>query len=459
MSMEDVEDFYPLSPLQQGILFHTLYTPNTRVYFHQFSYALDGNLDVSALRRAWQRVVDRHPILRSSFVWGNLKEPIQVVHRQVPLVVEEHDWREMPVAGQPVQLEALAQADRERGFDLSRTPLMRLTLVRVAESTYQLIWSYHHIILDGWSGERINQEVMTFYEGFSEGKDVRLPLPRPYRDYIVWLRQQDLVKAEAFWRRNLAGFTNPTRLALDRTTQKLPDREEGYDERCLSIPRDTTAALQALAQRNKLTLNSLAQGIWALLLSRYSGEQDVVFGVVVSGRPPDLQGLESMVGLFINTLPMRAKVQPETPILAWLKELQMLQVEMQQYEYSPLMQVQMWSDIPRGRPLFESIFAFENFYVGAGTQDQTSSIKARNVRGFERTHYPLTLMVAPGPELALKMLYDNRCLTASAVVRMLEHFKALAEDIVADAGKPISELSITTETESEQLISGFNATL
>lgn len=457
--MKGIEDIYPLSPLQQGILFHTLCTPNTRVYLHQLIYAIDGSLDVTAFRQAWERVIDRHPILRSSFVWENVKEPVQVVHNNVPLFLEEHDWRVLSPAEQQSQLEKRAREDREEGFDLARTPLMRLILIRLGEDSYQLIWSYQHIIFDGWAGGLINQEVMTFYRAFTAGQDVQLPSPRPYRDYIVWLRQQDLVKAESFWRQKLAGFTTPTPLALDRTAKKLPDREEGYDEQYLHLSPDTSAALQTLAQRNQLTLNSLAQGIWGLLLSRYSGELDVVFGVVVSGRPPDLDGVESMVGLFINTLPVRVQVAPAMPVLAWLRELQMLQVELQQYEYSPLMEVQRWSDTPRGQPLFESIFAFENYYLEDAQHNQDSLIRVRNVGGFERTHYPLTLMVAPGSQLVLRMLYDNRCVTASAVARMLERFRSLAEDIVADPYSPISELAISTESESEQLISSFNASL
>lgn len=456
--MKGIEDVYPLSPLQQGILFHTLCTPNTRVYLHQLIYVLDGHLDVDAFRRAWQRVIERHPILRSSFVWENVKEPVQVVHRDVSLLLEELDWRALSAAEQRAQLEQRAREDREEGFDLGRAPLMRLILIRLAENSYQLFWSYEHIIFDGWAGGLINKEVMTFYQAFRAGRDVALPLPRPYRDYILWLRQQDMVKAEAFWRQELAGFTTPTPLVLYRTLKKLPDAEEGYDEQFLHLSMDTSGALQSLAQRNQLTLNSMVQGIWGLLLSRYSGEQDVVFGVVVSGRPPSLDGVESMVGLFINTLPARMQVSPAMPVLAWLREVQMHQAEMQQYEYSPLVEVQRWSDVPRGRPLFESIFAFENYYL-EGAQNDDSPIRVTNVDGFERTHYPLTLMVAPGPQLVLRMLYDNRCVTAAAVTRMLEGFRSLAEGIISDPYRPISDLSITTGTESEELISSFNASL
>ena len=334
MSTKNVEDFYPLSPMQQGMLFHSLFAPESGVYVEQMSCTLRGDLDLSAFERAWQRVVDRHPILRTAFVGEGLKEPVQVVHRKVQLPVEQQDWRTFPPTEQEACLESFLQAERERGFDLSKAPLMRLALMRTDDDAYEFIWTNHHILLDGWSIPLLLQEVFAFYESFRRGQDLRLGPPRPYRNYIVWLKRQNMEQAEAFWRTTLAGFTAPTDLVVDRPLEGVADQKERYDEQEVWLSRETTAALRSLAQQHHLTLNTLVQGAWALLLSRYSGEEDVVFGATVSGRPTDLPESEFMIGLFINTLPVRVRVPPEALVVDWLKGLQGQLVDMRQYEYS-----------------------------------------------------------------------------------------------------------------------------
>ncbi|RMF26124.1 MAG: non-ribosomal peptide synthetase, partial [Chloroflexi bacterium] len=288
MAMKNVQDFYPLSPMQQGMLFHSLLAPEAGMYIEQLSCTLRGDLDVSAFTRAWQRVVDRHPILRTAFIGEGLKEPIQVVHRRVRLPIEQQDWRTLPPAEQEARLERFLEAERQRGFQLSKPPLMRLALIRVEERAYKFVWTHHHLLMDGWSLPILLQEVLAFYEAFRQGRDLYLPPSRPYRDYIVWLKKQDMARAEAFWRRLLKGFTAPTPLTVDRRPagdgDGSPPEETDYRKLDILLSAETTAALQALARQHQLTLNTLVQGAWALLLSRYSGEDDVVFGATVSGR-------------------------------------------------------------------------------------------------------------------------------------------------------------------------------
>jgi hypothetical protein len=361
MNLKKIEEFYPLSPMQQGMLFHLLYAPKSGMYFQQLSCTLRGDLDPEAFERAWQRVVDRHSILRASFVWEDLAEPIQVVHRQARLPFERLDWRHLSPAQQQERLESFRRADQDRGFDLAAAPLMRLTLIRLAEDTYQFIWSYLHLLLDGWSAPLLYKEIFTFYEAFRRGQDLRLEQSRPYRDYIAWLRRQDMQKAAGFWRQTLKGFTTPTPLPGDQSPGSLPSQVAEYEFCSTQLSQAATAALQSLASKHQLTLNTVVQGAWALLLSRYSRTDDVVFGATVSGRPADLPGAELMLGLFINTLPVRVRVSPEASLLRFLKELQEQQVEMRQYEYSPLVQIHGWSEAPRGLPLFESILIFENY--------------------------------------------------------------------------------------------------
>jgi hypothetical protein len=460
MTAKNIEAIYPLSPLQQGMLFHTLYAPQSGVYFGQFHCTLQGDINVNAVKWAWQRVVDRHPILRTAFVWESLHEPLQVVGRRVKLSFEEQDWRGAPPPEQQERLEVYLQADRARGFDLAQAPLMRLVLLRLAEDAYHFIWSRPLMLLDGWSVALLLNEVAAFYDAFCEGRQIQLERPRPYGDYISWLRQQDLSEAEAFWRRTLEGFRAPTPLGVDHPAEAgRGQEEEVFGEEVTRFSRATTEALQGLARGHRLTLNVLLQGAWALLLSRYSGAEDVVFGATVSGRPPQLEGIDSMVGLFINSVPVRVRVSPEMPLLPWLKNLQEQQAELLMYEYSPLVEVQKWSDMPRGSSLFESVVIFENFPVEPGAPERTDNLRSHRTTLFERTNYPLTVVVEPGAELMLQILYDCRRFEPDTITRMLGHFRALLEDILAGPEKNLAAFSVATEAECDQLIDGFNADL
>src|SRR5262245_24981075 len=315
--MDNVGDIYELSPMQQGMLFHTLYDSKSDVYFEQLRCVLRGDLNVSAFKRAWQYVVERHPVLRTAFYWEDLEKPLQVVYRQVDLPWVEQDWRGLPPAMQHERVAAFLPVDREQGFALDQAPLMRCALLQVEEHAYHFVWSYHHLLMDGWSLPIVLQEVFLAYTAFDQGQRISLDTPRHYRDYILWLQEQELSQAEAFWRPMLQGFTAPTPLVTARTVDGLSPQQARYAEQRLQLSAATTTALQSLARQHHLTLNTLVQGAWALLLSRYSGEEDVVFGVTVSGRPTTLAGAASMVGLFINTLPARVHVSGQIPLLPW----------------------------------------------------------------------------------------------------------------------------------------------
>jgi amino acid adenylation domain-containing protein len=431
------------------------------VYVEQLSCALSGELDLDAFERAWRQTVERHPILRTAFVWEGLEEPVQVVRRSVRLPFAQEDWRELSPSEQVERLRAYLKSDLRQGFDLSKAPLMRLALLRLSADTYQFVWTYHHLMLDGWCIPLVLREVFAFYEAFSRGQSIAPERPRPYRDYIAWLRRQDLKKAESFWRQTLEGFRAPTPLpaaqALDRNGDDVALPEE-YCEQEISVPAEITAALQSLARRHGLTLNTLVQGAWALLLARYSGEPDVLFGVTVAGRPANLAGVEAMVGLFINTLPLRVKVDGEQELLAWLKELQEQQTELRQYEYSPLVQVQGWSDVPRGLPLFESLLVFENYPVDASFRQQLAQLSVSNIRKVERTNYPLTLLAVPGAELLLRFSYDSRRFDAQTVKRMLGHLQSALESFAAAPSQQLAAVSLLTPAERRQLLFEWNNT-
>ncbi|MEG3960479.1 condensation domain-containing protein, partial [Microcoleus sp. herbarium2] len=257
MSSKNIEAAYPLSPMQQGMLFHTLYEPESAMYFEQLSCTLYGRLNVLAFQQAWQQVVERHPVLRTAFAWNKIEKPLQVVGRRVGLPWQQHDWRGLSAVDQQNKLEMFLQADREQGFQLSKAPLIRLTLIQIDEDIYQFIYSFHHLLLDGWSLFLVIKEVFVFYEAFCQGQDLHLKRSRPYQDYIAWLQQQDLTEAEAFWRQTLKGFTAPTPLSVDRASGSLSSEMKSYDEQEIELSVGATTALQSLARQHQLTVNTL----------------------------------------------------------------------------------------------------------------------------------------------------------------------------------------------------------
>ncbi|MCC5666143.1 amino acid adenylation domain-containing protein [Nostoc sp. CHAB 5784] len=454
---KNIEDFYPLSPMQQGILYHSLAAPKSGNYFEQFSWTLHGKLNITVFHSAWQHIVERHSILRTCFVWEGLKEPVQVVHRQVTLLWQEYNWQHLSPDEQQQKLEVFLQSDRSSGFELTQPPLMRLTLVQLSDTSYNFTWSHHHLLLDGWSVALIFKEVLACYKAFNNGEDVYLEAIRPYRDYIVWLQQQNLSMAETFWRETLKGFTTPTWLWADQGARKSLTSEDGYAEQKIQLSAVTTAVLQSVAQQHQLTPNTLVQGAWALLLSCYSGQEDVVFGAVASGRPPILAKAESMVGLFINTLPVRVKVSPKEFLLPWLQKIQTQLLEARQYEYSPLVKVQGWSEVPKGFALFDNILVFENYHIYPSVQERDINFEIEDFHGFERTNYPVTLTVIPGKELLFKITYDDSD-RSDTVTRMLRHLQTLLEGMVANPQQRLCELSLLTETERHQLLVEWNNT-
>ncbi|MDZ7959078.1 MAG: amino acid adenylation domain-containing protein [Aulosira sp. DedQUE10] len=456
VATKNIEDVYPLSPMQAGMLFHSLLAPESGVYCEQVSFELHGGLNVLAFAQAWQEVIARHPALRTACVWENLEKPLQVVGRKVKFPWHQEDWRGVEPKEQQQKLATLLLADRQQGFELSQAPLMRLFLIRMSEQVYHFTWSHHHILLDGWSIPVIFKEVITYYKVFCQSKNIYLESPRPYRDYIAWLQKQNLTQAELFWRNTLKGFTAPTPLGIKPIAHQQ-STEEGEQEIRLSAV--TTSALQSLAKQHQLTLNTLVQGAWALLLSRYSGKEDIIFGATVSGRPPGLPKAEAMVGLFINTLPVRVQINSDQFLLPWLKQLLNQQVEARQYEYTPLSDIQKWSDIPPGSPLFNSIVIFENYPIEASLREPDINLEIKNRHGFERTNYPLTVSGVPGEELLLRMTYQQSDrLDSGTIKRMLGHLETLLAGMATNPHHCLKDISLLTASEQHQLLEELNNT-
>jgi non-ribosomal peptide synthase protein (TIGR01720 family) len=450
----DVEDIYPLSPMQEGMLFHTLLDPGSGLYFEQLCCRLKGELQVEAFKQAWQKLVDRHPILRTGFHQSTQRGPFQVTHRQAKLEVTQEDLRGLSEHEQTQKIKNYLDIDREHGFDLEQPPLMRLGLLRLKEMEWKLIWSNHHGLLDGWSLPLLIREMFVYYEGSSQGKSINLRLPQPYRRFIEWLQQQDQQLAEQFWRKELAGFRTPTPLGMDHSARGSGRVSQERAKKRLSLSANTTLAIQKFARDHQLTLNTLVQGAWALLLSRYSGEREVVFGVTVSGRAPELEGIEEMVGLFINALPLRVKLDGEAKLVFWLKEIQAHQAELLHYGYSGLTQIQSWSEIPRGVPLFDSLVVFENYPVDPVVHTGRAGLEIDQVELEERLNFPLSLASGLEDGLILEVNYSSARFDQPSIERLLVHLQTLLESMILDPERKVASLSLLPEAEQQQILVG-----
>ncbi|MEG4574238.1 amino acid adenylation domain-containing protein [Microcoleus sp. N3A4] len=426
-----LEDIYPLSPMQN--LFYALGVFESEVGFEQGYCTLHGNLNISAFQQAWQQAIARNPILRTAFVSEELEKALQIVLNRVNLPWEQLDWRGLSSDSQQVQLDNLIQAQRQQGFDLSSAPLMRVTLIRLDEDVYELIWCFQHLILDGWSWPLLWKEVLLLYKALDADQEFHLKSSRPYRDYIAWLQEQDQVAAEIFWRQMLAGITKPNSLIVGDSV----NQESDYAQLEIQLSPEVTQELETLARKQQLTLGTIVQGAWALVVSRYSGDEDVIFGTAVSGRPANLSGVESMVGMFINNLPVKVMVNGERLLLSWLQEFQDKLVQLRQYEHTPLVQIQQWSEIPGYQRLFESLVVFQNYRTDVLEHQDITGIKIGNVGGSLKTNYPLTVMVVPSQELSLIFAYDRHCFDEARITQMQRDMQTVLESMVA-----LNELSL-----------------
>lgn len=467
--------------MQQGMLFHTLYNPQANLYFEQTALTIRGELDGEAFAAAWAEVLARHPILRTAFYWEEMDKPLQVVHRHPQLAWQEEDWRGLAPDKAASALDAFLLADQRAGFPLDQPPLMRFALLRFADDGYYFVWSHHHLLLDGWSVPLLLDEVFSFYGALGKaGQDAearrraqeeirRRRRPRPYREYILWLQQQDGAAAERYWRGLVADISAPTPFSvLEPARRSKPAGPKAratqhFAEQRFNLSPEITGRLQALARQQRLTLNTLVQGAWSILLSRYSREERVVFGATVSGRPPELPGAEGMVGLFINTLPVCVHAPGDALLLPWLREILEAQVKREQFAHTPLVDIQGWSDLPPGSALFESILVFENYPMDGALS--TQGIDISDIRTFEHTNYPLTVEALAGQPgqaqaertLSLKLKYDAARFDAFAIENMGRHLLTLLSAMAENPERRLAELPLLDANERAGMLNRWQA--
>ncbi|HHO67521.1 MAG TPA: hypothetical protein ENK12_00690, partial [Gammaproteobacteria bacterium] len=443
-----LQDLYPLSPMQEGMLYHTLADPDSPVSFEQYSLELHGAIEPEDMRAAWQTVMDRHPVLRTAFLWQGVEQPLQAVLNPVVLPWQEEDLRGQPAETVAARLEAFRREDRRRGFDPGTAPLFRVALFRTADDRAVMIWSFHHVILDGWCMNRVLTE---FFEACQRPPADTAPAARPYRDFIAWLQAQDEQATRDYWKRYLAGLETPGTLQSGGEDAVDAPAGDGPGQQTLCLPDPLTAALDAMGRQHGLTLNTLVQGAWGLLLGRYTGSDDVVFGATVSGRPADLQGVENMVGLFINILPVRVQLDTERAVTDWLQALQARQFEAAQYQHASPAQIQAASPLANNQPLFDSLLVFENYPLDE-TKRRHGGLEIVAASLDEMTRFPLNLIVLPGSRIRFVASYDRSRFGDRLIERLLSQLQRVLEEIVADPGRRPAAIPVHGREEQQRLL-------
>ncbi|MGC7102170.1 amino acid adenylation domain-containing protein, partial [Amycolatopsis lurida] len=448
-----VVDVYPLTPMQQGMVFHSVHEPDSPAYLEQVSFTLSGVDDPRRVAAAFQRVLDQSDALRVRVVWDGVDVPAGVVHREMVLPVDYLDWTGQTPATVEHRFARLLDQDRSIGLDLARQPLMRLTVAEIGGGELRVLWTFHHLLLDGWSTAAILGEVLAGCAG-GPGTSTR----RPFRDYVEWLAARDSAAGLAYWRTLLGDLGEPVQLPWDRTP--APDAQHwATSTHQVPLPDGVPARVVEFARTHRLTVNAVVQGAWALLLSGVSGSRDVVFGATTSGRPADLAGAESMIGLFINTIPVRARLRPETGVLDWLRELQETQLDSRRHEFVPLARIQ--SEVTGG-PLFHSLVVFENYPVDSVAAGE---VRLSGVGAVEAVNYPLTLTAYSGEQLVdtdrglgLILKYDPMLFDEATAVVLGDRLATLIERLIDGAGQPLHALHALPADEYDQVVRAWNAT-
>ncbi|MEM6451443.1 MAG: amino acid adenylation domain-containing protein [Cyanobacteria bacterium P01_D01_bin.105] len=476
-----IENMYPLSPMQEGLLFHSLLSPTAGEYIPQIVLTFEAqpgqSIDARLLKQAWGSAIARHSILRTGFYWEQRDQPFQVVYRQkndqqnswIDKIWVEQDWQTLSETEQSAKLEMLLAFNRSEPFNLNQPPLTRLTWISCGGDRYRLLWCYHHLILDGWAASQLLKNVFQQYFsllGDAGNAESRVqPSLQPYSDYIAWLNKQDAAAAQHFWQTYLKDWAGPISLPILKAKAKGAEKaDSSFIEQSRPLSAKATQKLKAFAQANKLTLNTLVQGALGLVLSRYCDTDDVVFGATCSGRPTKLEGALSMVGLFINTLPVRVQVPEATTVAEWLKSLSEQQAQTTDYEYVSLRELQEWvkgeshannnnliSENLIRKNLFDCLLVFESYPVAADMFGAQADFQLANIEFNEWTHFPLTLLVSGEDQLTFTAKYRPEQISSDDISRFLGHLNNVLTAFIKKPERAIGEVSLLCSIEKKQL--------
>lgn len=448
-------DSYQLSPMQQGMLFHHVKEPHSGVDIEQVVIHMPEVVDGIRLKRAWQWLMDRHEVLRTRFVWMSVESPRQDVMAEVSLPFVIKNSTDIAESARQDRLEQFLEEDRVQGFELDRAPLLRLTLFQWDERLCSLVWTFHHALLDGRCYPLLLREVFEAYEELGQTGIKERPAPHSYRRYIDWISVKDHSASQSFWKEQLAGFSTPTPLVVDRPTS-VSSAAYRHGEAHDGLDPMTTGKLHDVAKHNGVTVNALLMSAWAILLHRYSGEEDIVFGATRACRRSGIAEGEDTVGIFVNTVPVRVRLTGKDSARAVAQALRQQWMEIRPHEHTPLTAIKAASQLPPDQSLFHSLVVFEHESLERAMRSLGGHWANRRVELFELTNFPITLAAYGGDELSFKIEFDRRRFETATIERMLGHLRRLLEGMAENPQAAVCDLPLLGEVERHQLVDSFN---
>ncbi|TRW90361.1 non-ribosomal peptide synthetase [Candidatus Methylobacter oryzae] len=452
LNKANLQDIYPLSPMQQGMLFHALYQPGGDAYFEQISYDIRGDLDIGLFKQSWQLLHNRHDALRTVFVYKKTAKLLQMVLKHRDMDFNCIDLANLAPDQQAERIEQYRQQDRARGFVLTKERLSRIQLFKTAADRYAMIWSFHHIILDAWCFGIIYRELMHCYQSLLYNKPLRLAPAPPYSRYIQWLGAQDKDAAHDFWQNYLQGYD----VAVGLYGQQQQTGDYCYAIQKLSLSTEDSDRLRGAARTAQVTLNTAVQAAWALLLSAHNSRKDIIFGVTVSGRPAAVVNVENTVGLFINTVPLRVRIDDRLSLSALLQHVQKQALSAESYHYYSLADIQSLCELKQN--LLNHVLVFENIpqvhAEDSGMQNNGFAIRQTDM--FEHSHYPFALSVTPDESIELTLTYDRSVYSDIKIERVAKQLEYLLLQIAKQPQASVAELAILPESQQAEILNRFS---
>jgi amino acid adenylation domain-containing protein/non-ribosomal peptide synthase protein (TIGR01720 family) len=454
-----IENVYPLSPMQSGILFHYLMNPSSSAYFEQGIIHLRGLIDKKLLKESINRLVEQHDILRTIFFHDTAGGPYQVVLKHGPGVCIDPVFEDISHLSEPKAAEYLKEAQRkdlDKKFNLTNETPMRISLYREGTGTYRMVWSYHHILMDGWCAGVLFKELLQVYEALRAREPMPITLAPPYVNFIRWLAKQDKEPGMDYWREYLQGYDEPAVLA--GSDKKQAEASQYVMKEHDFIIEDTLAdAIKTTAGRHRVTPNEVFQSAWGILLQRYNNTTDVVFASVVSGRPPEIDGIEHMVGIFINTVPVRIQIEKEKTFSQLLEKMHRKAMLSRSYEYLPLADIQSLTPLNRG--LIDHLLVFENYPVQkeiAKISSEKCGFTVESVQFIEQTNYDFNVIIIPHRPFVVRLNYNSIVYEDQFTARLGLHLQEIIKQIANNPGIPLNQIEIITTAEKQQVLYDFN---
>lgn len=451
LDKECIEDILALTPLQEGMLFHYISQVNSDMYFEQLSLRLEGNIEINKLNEAWNFVIKNNEMLRTVFRWENIEKPLQVVLKENTVDINQYDFSRLPQTRRNALLEELLENDRKEKIDITEKPY-RILLCKLSQTEHQMIISNHHIIFDGWSTGVILKELFEAYDYICLGQEPTSTSKVKFKQYINWIQGIDKSKQESFWMQYLEGFNNKTLLPFDN---KPSDKVSTHESIINRIPSDIRLKLEDLAKENKTTLASIIYTAWGILLQKYNICEDIVFGITVSGRVPQLNGIENSVGLFINTIPLRVHTYDESTLEKSIKKVDEELKAFNEYQYTPLVDVKKYLKIDGKKDLFNSLVVIENYPIDTKINSSDSKLKINSYSMFERTNFDMTLGVMIEDELIFNFIYDNIQFNKETINALASSYIEILNKMIESLDTSLKDIELLSNEEKELMKSKF----